>query len=145
MSTRNHPNIHAVGLAMDMLESIRKNLRGHADERIKDMGDVISLLRGDIEEFIIGISTKLDKNYKKLDLNRNWDNKEEKVDKVEVDAVIKNRSGFIMHLKGKNTGSECGGSGEWATNYPKNITTDSTSVTCKTCRKSVAWKLKEIK
>ena len=60
MSKENHPNIQAVAVAVDIVESIRKNLRGDAaNEELS----VMTLIDKDIADFITNISIKLDEKF----------------------------------------------------------------------------------
>ena len=60
MSKENHPNIQAVAVAVDIVESIRKNLRGDAaNEELS----VMTLIDKDIVDFITNISIKLDEKF----------------------------------------------------------------------------------
>ena len=67
MSLENDPNIHAVQLTMDIMESIKKNLRGKADDpqmSSKVMKKVLEVKHGigsnDVVEFVANISTLID-------------------------------------------------------------------------------------
>lgn len=61
MSLENHPNIHAVGMTIDVTDIIRKRLRGDAAE--KEFGDILPELSDDIQDFVLCISCKLDKMF----------------------------------------------------------------------------------
>jgi|GEM_PF-5935848 len=57
MSIENHPNIQAVAFSMDILNSIRKNLRGKAKSREDEVFDGVQDL---IVDFVADVSTKID-------------------------------------------------------------------------------------
>ena len=62
MSLENHPNIHAVQFTMDILESIKKNLRGIAGDDPRYSSEVMRRINDDQEivEFVADISTRID-------------------------------------------------------------------------------------
>lgn len=57
MNKEAHPNIQAVAVTSDLIESIRKNLRGGA-KGIEN--DVMEKLEPDIVDTIVKISTRID-------------------------------------------------------------------------------------
>lgn len=58
MSIENHPNIHAVGMTMDITSSLMHRLRGDAAE--VPIGEIFTLLHEEIQDFVVNVSTKLD-------------------------------------------------------------------------------------
>jgi len=70
MSVENHPNIHAVGLTVDIIQAIDNRLRRDGDDYKKIiMGN--NEIGEKIADFVVDISTKIDEiveeMHKKLD------------------------------------------------------------------------------
>jgi malonyl CoA-acyl carrier protein transacylase len=61
MSIENHPNLHAVGMTVDITSSLMNRLRGKAAEQ--PVADVLGLLKEDIQDFVVKVSTKLDETF----------------------------------------------------------------------------------
>lgn len=57
MNKEAHPNIQAVAVTADLIESIRRNLRGDAEGK---ENEVMEKLETDIVEAMVKISTRID-------------------------------------------------------------------------------------
>ena len=60
MSIENHPNIHAVGFTVDIIESFQARLRGEA---AKDQQRAFEVLNTKIVTFVSDISEDLDRMF----------------------------------------------------------------------------------
>jgi hypothetical protein len=76
MSEENHPNIQAVQLTMDIMESIKKNLRGRAEDprmSSKVMHRIRAIKSGtcsnEIVDFVADISTLIDNVIEGIETN----------------------------------------------------------------------------
>ena len=61
MSILAHPNVHAIGLTVDIIEALRHRLRGRA-ARIP-FSRVLDLVEGDLQHFVVDLSIKLDEAF----------------------------------------------------------------------------------
>jgi hypothetical protein len=61
MSIENHPNLHAVGLLVDIHNSLEKRIRGKAAEA--GIKEVFPLLSDKIEAFVNDLDVLLDSKY----------------------------------------------------------------------------------
>lgn len=61
MSAENHPNIHAVGMTIDVVDSVLRRIRGKAAE--VPFAEILKTLDQDIQDFVVAISTKLDERF----------------------------------------------------------------------------------
>jgi hypothetical protein len=61
MSIENHPNIHASGMTVDIIHSIINRVRGAAGE--VPVGQILTLLDEDIQNFVVQVSIKLDETF----------------------------------------------------------------------------------
>jgi hypothetical protein len=61
MSVDAHPNIHAAGLAVDIMQAIRKRLRGKAAE--DTYGKATEAVTEEIATFCVRVSCLLDERY----------------------------------------------------------------------------------
>lgn len=59
MSKENHPNIHAIQVTVELIESIKNNLRGKADKHKKEVMSKIDNMI--IVDFMADLSTEIDK------------------------------------------------------------------------------------
>jgi len=59
MNKEAHPNLHAVGLTTDILESISRRLRGGGTEK---RGEILSDedIKREIVGFVVAVSTRID-------------------------------------------------------------------------------------
>ena len=62
MSEENRPNLNAVGLVVDIMESIEKHKRGNARKNPKSI-HVIEILKDEILDFIEVVNDKLNDAY----------------------------------------------------------------------------------
>lgn len=61
MSEKNRPNLNAVGVAVDIMNSLEKHIRGKA--RKAGTAKVYLLLSNEIQEFVEKIDTLLNEEY----------------------------------------------------------------------------------
>ena len=64
MSKENHPNIHAVQVTTDLIQSIENNFRGKAGEHKKEVMSRIDNMI--IVDFIANLSSEIDKICERL-------------------------------------------------------------------------------
>lgn len=64
MSVENHPNLHAVGLTLDISNALIHRVRGEAAE--VPFAEILKTLEQEIQDFVVGISIKLDKAFPKV-------------------------------------------------------------------------------